>query len=260
MRDEFVVATLAGIALLLIERIWEIGKSIRDTRRERSEWIAFLDEWLSGSVGTCREVRTGLLRYLKPWHEFERVIAAGQGTADAPEFPMIRLERPDVEQVVATKYPLLRPAIDPLLVLRINGTMRLIRYSLDAVTRLSVEVAMGRDRLRTELALVQTIVGEIQNGATEAGGLVAIARKLPKEQFPKTTQHLDEPDENWTRFPPLTPGTYECRPAGTSAPPTRVLVIARTVETPHGTVRLLRTPDGKDPVEAFSNHEWREPL
>ena len=94
MRDELVVALLAGVALLLLERLWEIVKSIRDTSRERREWIAFLDEWLAGGVGTCREVRTVLRRFLRPWQEFERVITAGQGTADAPEFPMIRLERP----------------------------------------------------------------------------------------------------------------------------------------------------------------------
>lgn len=258
MREELVVGLILVVAALVLERVVELVRSFVGTRKEREEWIAFLDEWLSGGIETCKEIRTVLNRFLKPWREFARVVTAGKGLANAAEFPMIRLERPDIEQVVTSKYPLLRPSLDPLLVLRINGKMRLIRRSLDAVIHLGIEVAMKRDTMRTEPAVAQTVVGEMENAATEASKVLDVARKLPRDQFPQTAKALEAPDELWTRIPPLVPGPHECRRAGTKAPPTRVDVLAQMEETPHGTMRLLRMTDGRAPEEAFPDHEWRE--
>ena len=253
-----VVGLIIAITALVFERVLEAIVTVVRTKRERREWIEFLDEWLSGSLRVCRTMGSILRRFLRPWQEFERTVSSGSGIANLPEFPMLRLDRPDVELGVTGKYPLLRTAIDPTILLRINGELRLIRRSSDSLIHLSLRAAESREMMRTQPPMSQSVVGEMRNSISLIEQVTAMARQLPSNSYPKSRGILDTPDEGWSDVPPLMPGPHECRPRGQVVPPARIEVTAELVETAHGTMRLLRTVDGRIPEEAFPNHEWRE--
>jgi len=258
MRDELAVGLIVAVAALVLQRVVEVLVSLWRTCRERKDWAGFLDQWLADSVAAARRTRSILIRFRRPWREFVKTLDARMGTANLPEFPMLRLERPSINDPVTTKFALIRKRFDPRTLIRIDGTLNLVRRSLDSIIQLGLEAAKNRELMLTQPPMSQSVLGEIENSIEMIDKIADLAAELPRKRFPLSSDALDERDDEWSQVLPLMPIPHECRPAGSVDAPTRVEVVSEMLETSYGTTRILRTSDGRTLEEAFPGHEWRE--
>lgn len=104
--SDLIVAIVAGIVVLLIERIWTgVSEKIKEKRIEKYT-RSFLRDWHNGAMKFLNLEEVDKTNTLEEWNEYlSQLRSSPKSNSISPSLPYRRTDLPDVSSIITESLP-----------------------------------------------------------------------------------------------------------------------------------------------------------